>query len=207
MVNLIGRTTGTLFSENVGVYTATDEWQLATIGGNPVAYYEGSIDLGGLVREEKTFFPTNVMVQGPQLLYITGATTGETYTDVEIISTNPLSETDILWAANYQIPGMNNNFTLGTLTGQDLQTIVFGQIRTWVVNSTVTLPTLVNQDNFGTNEGIASSELYYYRIISAPPVAGSITAFPTALVVSGGLFEEPELERLMRMKRNTRIGV
>ena len=207
MVNLICRTTNTLFSEVAGVYAATDEWQLATIGGAPVAYYEGSIDLGGLVREEKTFFPINVMVQGSQLLYITGAATGEVYTDVQIVSTNPLSDTDLLWAANYQLPGMNNGNTLGTLTGQDLQTIVFGQIRTWVVNSTVTTPTLVNQDNFGTNEGIASSKLYYYRILSPPAAGVVITSYPSAIVVSGGLFEEPELERLMRMKRNTRIGV
>lgn len=119
----------------------------------------------------------------------------------------PLTPLDLLWAINHQIPGMNNNFTGGSLEGQDLQTIVFGQIRTWVFNSTVNLCTLTNQDNFGTNEGIASSELFYYRVISPPPPGGSITAYPTALVISGGVAEEPDLERLMRMKRNTRLGV
>lgn len=182
------------------------------VPGYEVGYYRAEIDLRGLTTQEKTFFPVSAMIQGNQELTAGNYSLGESVHDVIVVSTVPLIDDDIVNCAYGYLPGMIFNELstayLGTTNaGMDLQNIVFGQTRTWVFDSqTVPFMRLHNQDNFGTNTGVASETLYCYRILRLPTSGGAdLQPLPIAVVVAGAIGEEKDLSRLMRMKRNTRI--
>jgi len=210
-MRLVEQLTGTFTTRLAGVATPSGQWTVLSYLGAPYCQYTLSeIDLSGLTIQEQTFFPVSAMIQGNQLFAATNFVPGDQVTDTVVVSTTPLSDSDMRQASVGFLPGMDWSLDLTPDIedqGQDLQNIVFGQHRTWVYNVT-TDPylSLIGQDNFGTNNGIASGRLYVYRITSLPPDDGkTLLTHPTAVVITGAAAEEEDLVRLMRMKRNTRL--
>jgi len=191
--------------------TPTQQFGSWTVIG-PVAYYRTVIDLTGLNLQEQTFFPVNAMIQGNQEIITAGYATGDSVHDVTLVSTIALTDDALVNAGFGYLPGMTMADNLIAVlssedAGMDLQNIVFGQIRTWVFNlQTTPYMTLNNADNFGTNSGVASKRLYCYRIVRCPaPDSAELVVHPTAVVLAGVVDEEEDLDRLMRMKRNTEL--
>lgn len=212
-MSLVGQIPGALSQNIGGVPTLTDPngWEILSLAGTAYSmHYEAEIDLAGLTIQEKTFFPAGAMIQGNQVFVTTGYTPGDIVTDTILVSTVPLTSDDIINASLGFVPGMTGFTglaTAGTNEGMDLQNILFCQHRTLTYSSVVApYLSVVGLDYTGTNTGVASSRLWYYRICSLPfNTDQAMVIYPTAVVISGGIGEEKDLSRLMRQKRNTRL--
>lgn len=213
MPTLVAPIPDTWLSNTGGTVTQVlGSYKILSQGGVQLcAYYEQLIDLSGLVLQEKTLFPISAMIQGNQEIAASTYIPGDSFKDIIVVSTTPMSDDDMINCTAGLMPGMSSNiagpFLATTDAGMDLQNIVFGQTRTWVYDTTsVPFLRLVSSDNFGTNNGVASRKLYCYRIISLPTNdAAQLQVYPIAIILNGLVDDEDELVRLFRMKRNTRL--
>jgi len=181
-------------------------WEVLTDGTHNVAVWKGTIDLAGYALEDKTWFTSNVMVQGQN--YLDSVTTGIS-TVHDIITAEPISNSDLLKAYYLNTPGLETS-TVNT------ENIIFGRVRTWgprnwdqfgnpIVGPLTNLnQQLFNEDFYGTNVGTARDKLYCYRVMWFVPTLGIASIMylgPAMFVISGAVDKEESLEYFMRLKR------
>ena len=188
-----------------GVLNEDSSWQ--QLGTNAL-YNENSIDLAGFVREEMTFAIFETMMQDPGL-YLSevaggGAPgTGNRLMVMEVVTDVPMSEANLLTTVENFVsraPGMLE-------TDQDFIQIIYGNLRTYVPNTTLNLPgyfQLVESSGFGSKEPTASATLYCYKIVQLTGGAPTDTLqIPASRIgLAGRIYREAERPYFMRLKRS-----
>ena len=182
-------------------------WEVITLNNFSLAAWKGYIDLSGYTREDRTWFTRAVQVQGQN--YLDATTTG-IITVHDIITDEPMTDEDLIWAFYLNTPGLE---VAGTI---DMQNIVYGRVRTWgprnwnaagepVVGALTQLnQQMFNEDFYGTNDGSAGEKLHCYRVVWFAPAAGvaqTVYMGPSQFVLSGAVDKESDLEYIMRLKR------
>lgn len=181
-------------------------WEVLTAGTHNVAVWKGTIDLAGYALDDQTWFTSNVMMQGQN--YLDAITTG-ICTIHDIITAEPISDTDLLAAFYLNTPGLETSSV-------NSENILYGRVRTWgprnfdaagapVVGPLTSLnQQMFNEDYYGTNVGTARDKLYCYRVmwfVPAPGQVGIMYLGPAMFVISGAVDKEESLEYFMRLKR------
>jgi len=184
---------------------AADGWTPLSANG---CFIQNDIDLAGFAQQDLTFATFETMMQDPGL-YLSevgggGAPGSGTRMMVcEFISDVPFNTGDlqnVLTDLPARAPGM-----LGT--NQDFKQIIYGNLRTYVPNTTLGLPgyfQLIDSSGFGSKEPTAASKLYCYKIVQltngTPTDTLQIPASRIGLM--GRMFAEDELAYIYRLKRS-----
>ena len=169
--------------------------------GPDALIYSTTIDLSGWSMNEYTFGTMRTQYQDPGV-YATNALSAKAEV-VEIISDVPISNVDLqLVAGNLgvNVPGMMGS-------RQDFTTILYGNYRLYVPNASLTafvgFLQLISSGSFGSKEPTASDRLYCYRIVKCFGAPGETIEAPACRVgLFGSMYQEADIEYLMRLKRS-----
>jgi len=170
------------------------------LGGDGLLF-SSTIDLSGWTMKDFTFGIVKTLTQDPGV-YSSTAVSARTEV-IEIISDIPISLaalTVIKDNLGASVPGM-----LGS--AQDFMSILYGQYRLYVPNASLAafpgFLQVIAGGSFGSKEPTASSELYCYRLIKCTGLAGdTLTAPASRIGMFGAMFQEGDLEYMMRLKRS-----
>jgi len=184
--------------------TLANGWQTdPALGLN--AFWTGTIDLSGYVRDMKTFYPLAGMIQQGAFNYELGGEGSILYT---IVSSIPLTPSSV--ALN--IVGASAQGLLGTAAQQNWETVIFAESELLVPNVNITPNSfgvqqpLVNRQT-GSLSPTASDTLYVMKMIL--PLGGaqtSITVPASRVIIPGKFGMEPDVEYMMRLKRSVELS-
>jgi len=194
---------------------------VGTTPKRPIFVHQTDIDLNGYVMKDLTFFPSGVGIQDPGMykffLQGIGGIEGINVQVLDMVTTNPLSDDDIVT--------LSNRMTLAIAPGmlqskQDYEQILMGSYRSFTSdNSFKSLQgtlSLQRSQRFGSGEPTAGRKLYCYRLIEfelepslpLPLLPGDQLRAPAArYIINGEFVKEPDLVNLFRMKRSYELNV
>lgn len=197
-----------------------------TAGWTPLSaeifFHQQDIDLSGYALDKLTFYPYSSFEQrgafsGAQF---TASPTTQPYVyDTTIISSVPLSNTDLLISAAITAPGFIQRSGTGVSPTEaqqfDRSVIVHGQQRIYTLDSTLAVAggfnTLreIDRLTYSSLEPSAADKLYSYRIIALSLTRGEGSALqfpPCRILMPGVMAKEPKLEYMMRLKRSYELA-
>lgn len=191
--------------DGVGFINASDGWTPLGVNG---CFIQNDIDLAGFAQQDLTFATFETMMQDPGLYLserLGGGSPGSGNRMIvcEFISDVPFNTGDlqnVLTDLPARAPGM-----LGT--NQDFKQILYGNLRTYVPNTTLGLPgyfQLIDSSGFGSKEPTAAEKLYCYKIVQlANGAPGDTLQIPASRIgLMGRMFAEDELAYIYRLKRS-----
>jgi len=165
--------------------------------------YTSVLDLSGWAKLKMTFGTVQSQFQDPGV-YTTTSTAGKLEV-VDIISSIPLARSspqlaNIVNNMGSKAPGM-----LGT--GQDFSTIIYGNYRLYVPNTSLgAFPgfmQLLSSGTFGSKEPTAAENLYFYRLVKCVGAAGDTLTIPASRIgLFGAFYQEGDKAYMMRLKRS-----
>jgi len=167
--------------------------------GSGAVVYRTYIDLAGWTQEELTTFVQGVDIQ--KMRTPVGSTTGGNpdfplVWEYDLLTTRKIQLEELVFFPN--VPG----FLGGTL---DLMEVVYGQSRTYAVNTQVA-STYITTDTgtFGTGDAVATDKLHWTRFIvfATAGVAGALELYPTNLIVNAVTAKEKDLVWMERLRRS-----
>ena len=185
-------------------------WRLA---GNVLAYWQGTIDLGGYARDKKTFYPVAAFTQEASAFT---AFNGSGQTIWTIVSSIPRTVDELTNIFTFvSAPGFISA-NVGAFFPQeqmDWDTVIYGETNINLINST--LPALgicqpIISKNWGSLSPTAADKLYVTKIVLPTTVGSSIgdsLSIPASrVVIAGEMLQEPKLEYMMRLKRSYELA-
>lgn len=198
------------------VLAAANGWLTnhATMG--LTAWWTGTIDLSGYVREMKTFYPTAGMVQkGPYLIEVGGAGS-IMYT---IVSSIPLVVEDVY--NQLLMPGGPGFLNLGLLSGaglganqQNWETVIFAETEINVPNTNISpnpqgIQQPLDRNQSGSLSATATDTLYVMKLVI--PLVADLTSetlqiSASRVILPGKFGIEPDVEYMMRLKRSVELS-
>jgi len=159
------------------------------------AVHRSYIDLAGWTKEELTTFVQGVDIQKMKTPFGVIANSYPLVWEYDILSTRRIALTELTSG----IPGF-----IGGPSTIDLQSIVYGESRTYAENATIpgTYVT-TDRETFGTGDPVATDKLHWTRIIRFS-VAGAATlkVYPANLVVQAVTAKEKDLVWMERLRRS-----
>lgn len=195
-------------------------------------FWEGSIDLSGLMADDRTLFTTAATIQESGPIKTQPAYTFPTpyvpndfyFVTVDIVSDVPLSKQEVSKA----ISGITAPGFIGNDITSEWEQIIYGRRTTQVMRQKVipelnpidpTAPTIyhvhnnlwcdpVSEYTFGSGAPTASRKLYLYRMVSQQRTVytfgpgGQIDIPSSRFVIGGFTAKEGDLSHLMRMSRS-----
>lgn len=168
--------------------------------GNDGLVFTSTIDLSGWTKNEFTFGTVQSQYQDPGV-YLSNTVSAKVEV-MEFISDIPINESRLNIIKN----GMGSTVPGMMFSQQDFATIIYGNYRLYVPNSTLGLPgylQLISSGSFGSKEPTASSMLYCYRIIKCTGAPGETLSTPALRIgLFGAFYQEGDLPHLMRLKRS-----
>ena len=157
------------------------------------------IDVAGLAMDHKTIMVKAATCQEGYLPIIFNQAAGDTITIFDIMTSSPMTDTQLLNFVVYQ------NFASGdTITFHET---IYCRMSQYVVDiDTAAFGSMlrVNSSQLGSLEPTASDRIYTYRLIQfAQPITGDrIDVSPARFLVEVDVVEEAEYKYLMRLKRS-----
>jgi len=182
-------------------------WQIDPALGL-AAFWTGTIDLSGYVREMKTFYPMAGIIQQGAFNSEIGGEGSILYT---VVSSIPLVAFDVLaTVVTGSGPGL---LSLGIGAGaQNYETVLFAESELYVENANITPNTfgiqqpLLNRQT-GSLSPTAADTLYVMRMMIPFGTAQTSINIPASRVILPGKFgTEPDVEYMMRLKRSVELS-
>lgn len=162
--------------------------------------FASTIDLSGWTKNEFTFGTVQSQYQDPGV-YLSNTASSKVEV-MEFISDIPITNNQlniIKIGMGSVVPGM-------MFSQQDFSTIIYGNYRLYVPNSTLGLADylqLISSGSFGSKEPTASAMLYCYRIIKCVGAPLETLSTPALRVgLFGAFYQEGDIPHLMRLKRS-----
>lgn len=164
-----------------------------------VTYYQSTyFDLAGMSIDDKTLFWQAVQLQRGFTPEFTNALTGDSLMEQVLLTTSPISETNLLAAF------------VDPVTFHDFQDVVYCESRVYsktLDEGDLSFPMLIHKNVLSGSRASATDRIYCYRILSLSAVnsgAGvtSATITPVMMVIGADAKEEAEYQYLMRLKRS-----
>ena len=189
--------------------------------GNELFYCQQDIDLSGYAMSRKTFYPYSSFEQraGFTIGEFSNPLTAQPYvTDVTIVSSVPLNDSDLAVAAVYA-PGFTTLFGFtGPFAGVgrfDRSNIIHGEMKLYTQDSTMAVPggsntlKLIDRQTFSSLEPTAADKLFCYRlvgIVTATDETIKAVIPASRVLLPGNISSEPQLEYMMRLKRSYELA-
>ena len=172
------------------------------------AFWTGTIDLSGYVREMKTFYPMAGLIQQGAF---NAEIAGEGSILYTIVSSIPLTPLDV----NLAVVGGSGIglLSLGLGSGaQNYDTVLFAESELYVENANITpnafgiQQPLLNRQT-GSLSPTAADTLYVMKMIIPLGSAQTSITIPASRVLLPGKFgTEPDVEYMMRLKRSVELA-
>ena len=181
------------------VDTSSNQWTLGSAGG--IFISSTFFDLAGMSQREKTLFFEGAAVQEMLNPQHTGGAAGDSMVLVDLMSSSPLTDTEL---ASFYIYG---NFAQNITQSLTFDQTIYGRITQYVVDlDTAAWGSFiqVSQNQIGSLNPTASDRVYSYRIVAmgTPTTATRIDVTSARHLLQVKPKEEQEYEYLMRLKRS-----
>jgi hypothetical protein len=158
-------------------------------------------DLAGMAMDDKTLFIKLAQVQRYFPPTLTSAATGDSFDEMMIMSSHPLSDTELISAS------------ADVYSVYDFNEIVYASCRRYVKTldeGGFASPVLLHDNITSGAEATASDRIYCYRLSSptaVTPGAGvdAVTLASVNFVIVADSKEEPEYQYLMRLMRSYQL--
>lgn len=160
------------------------------------------IDLAGWTAQDLTTFTTGIDIQkdkGPLVSLPSGVTNPLIFV-FDLLTTRKISDAELAIVA-----GTTPGFLPSTV---DLMQVVYGEQQSLAANANIpgTYITVAG-DTFGSGNPTASDKLHWTRVIvttlgGADDKTGSITVYPSNLIVQAATMEEKDLVYMERLRRS-----
>lgn len=161
-------------------------------------------DLAGIAIDDKTLFFKSSGVQSIREPEATaGAAPGDSVLITDLMSTTPLTDSELVGVAAYGNLAGNNQ------PGLTWMETVYGRNQNWsITNDQMPLGTmrLYNEEFFGSMQPTASDRIYSYRVV-APVHQGMTGLFISGArhILTAEAKEEPDHEYMMRLLRSYQL--
>jgi hypothetical protein len=157
--------------------------------------------LAGMSMEAKTLFFEAAGMQEVLLPSASNATVGDGVVVVDILSTSPLTDTEVI---NYAANGNFKDEPSSTLT---FDQTVYGRVRIYNVdvdNLAGGYYILLSDNQSGSMSATASDRIYVYRGLSFGMTNsdGDHACYPARYILKADAKEEPEYQYIMRLARS-----
>ena len=197
--NLVTTKSGPAFTANAGNGNFR---QLATNGSQFVA--STYFDLAGMSIDSKTLFFEAAGVQEVLLPSASGATAGDGVVVCDIMSTVPITDTEVI---NYMANGNWKGAPSSTLTFGET---IYGRVRIFNVdvdNAAGGYYILLSDNQSGSMSPTATDRIYVYRGVSfgANNSDGDHACYPARYILKADAKEESELQYIMRLARSYKL--
>ena len=164
--------------------------------------WRGYIDLGGLEREALSFFLKSAQVTESNAFYAVGQSIEvmDVFSKVEITDDNlnlPVFATGLLYA-----PGYNDSV-------QDMEQILWARIRGFYHDSGWTLDNLQQQffaQIWGEGIGTSASRIHLTRYLKCASDETAVIVPEACVQCVGTAIEEPDLNYIMRLRRDYELA-
>lgn len=159
--------------------------------------YDTYFDLAGMAVEDKTLFFTGATTQTPNPPTSNPATVGNRTQIMSLMTTKPMSDTELLFAA-----------TIGNLQGGSKLTFdqtVYMRIQwfnTDIDNQAATLMIPIADNQMGSLNPTASDRVYVYHVVTPQGADGVYNHYGIRFILQANAREEPEYQYMMRLKRS-----
>ena len=158
-------------------------------------------DLAGMAIDDKTLFIKLAQVQRYFPPTLTNAATGDSFDEMMIMSSHPLTDSELIVAAS------------DVYSELDFDEIVYASCRRYVKTvdeGAFASPVLLHENITSGAEATASDRIYCYRLSSptaVTPGAGvdGVTLLSVNFVIVADAKEEPEYQYLMRLLRSYQL--
>lgn len=185
------------------ITTAGEGWEVipAQAGSSSMFRWRGFIDLGGLERESLTFFLQNAMVNECNSFYGLGTS----ILVVDLFTKTEITDDDLNLQTNTGLPytpGFNDSV-------QDMDQVLWGRIRGYYHDSNWTSDNLQQQffeQIWGEGIATSASRLHLTRYVVVSNTDPSIIVPGACFQVLGTAVEEPDLEYVMRLRRDYELA-
>lgn len=198
----IGATAVTLDGDGDITLNGAEGWKSVLVDGGAqwLIYHIGYFDLSGYTLQDKTLFPQGVLLQdmcaAPTGVGLLATAPG--LSRCTIVSTTPINEADLsivstgLWSP----PG-------SMLSTHSLENILVGRIQYYATLTTLTGFQQLKESTWGAGDSTAADKLYFCDAYQVPKVSNTGFNIPDqAFVIPSTIFEEPDLEYMMRLSRS-----
>jgi len=172
-----------------------------------IAFWTGTIDLSGYVREMKTFYPMAGIIQQGAFNAEQGGEGSILYTIVSSIPLDPLAVSSAVVGGS----GMGL-LSLSGQTNQNYDTVLFAESELYVENANITpnafgiQQPLLNRQT-GSLSPTAADTLYVMKMVLPFGAAQTSITIPASRVLLPGKFgTEPDVEYMMRLKRSVELA-
>ena len=175
-----------------------DGWRQLIAGGQAFVS-ETYFDLAGLSMEEKTLFFDGATIQELQNPSHVGGAAGDLCQIIDIMSSIPLTDTEL------------NNFAVyGNVSPNSIPTFastIYARNRIYLVDvdfGASSFFNLLSSNQLGSLQPTATDRIYCYRYVlfGANNAGTSFTVTPARYILAATAKEEPTYEYLMRLKRS-----
>ena len=184
----------TLSGQSVGNWR-----QLAA--GSGVCIADTYFDLAGIAMDDKTLFFEGAAIQEVIPPTTTLATAGDIVNVVDLMTTKPLTDTQVfLYSLNANIIAPNSSSTL------TFDQTVYGRVRVFNIdidNQAGGYYIKLGDNQTGSLEATASDRVYCYRMVAfASQQNATVSMNGARYLLRASAKEEPEYQYLMRLKRS-----
>lgn len=157
-------------------------------------------DLGGMSQREKTLFFEGAAIQEVIPPFTTGATAGDGLAVVDIMSTTPLTDNQVIaYASQGNMAGSGAAITFDET--------IYGRVRIFNIdidNAAGGYFILLGDNQSGSMAASASDRIYVYRgvFFDSNNADGSMGTGPVRYILRAEAREEAEFQYLMRLRRS-----
>tara|TARA_R100001594_G_C3960740_1_gene245331 strand:+ start:132 stop:803 length:672 start_codon:yes stop_codon:yes gene_type:complete len=205
--SLIGSSSGgTLSFENaIGTKNDTEGWKIVPINDttSEAFLWQGYIDLAGYELEQLTFFINGINIQENQV----PVASGNFIHISDLITKTPITEAQLNLeyypSQIHYAPGFGYSL-------HNMEEVLMGQLRTYYHDSNWTLDDLqmmASQNRWGEGSATAANRIYITRLVSIQSDEPSVTIPNANYQVAGIALDEPDLEYIMRLRRDYELAV
>jgi len=170
--------------------------------GAGVFISDNYFDLAGMTIEDKTLFFEAAGVQDVLSPSLFNAAPGDAITMMDIMTTTPLTDTELSLFALYGNTSGNSRASF--------ENTIYGRVNQWVQHidtATFTGMTLTNSNQLGSMMPTASDRIYSYRVLvpAVPMVGDKLDITPSRHILRARAKEEPTHEYIMRLLRSYQL--
>jgi hypothetical protein len=167
------------------------------ISGTDSFVYDTYFDLAGMAVEDKTMFFTGATTQTANPPTSNAATVGNRTQIMSLMTTKPMTETELLFAA-----------TIGNLSGGSNLTFdqtVYMRVQwfnTDIDNQAAGIMIPIADNQMGSLNPTASDRVYVYHVVTPQGADGVYNHYGIRFILQADAKEEPEYQYMMRLKRS-----
>ena len=197
---------GTLsFTNAAGVLNNTEGWKIVAINNSTeqAFLWQGYLDLAGYEMEQLTFFINGINIQENQL----PSGLGNFIHVSDLITKTPITEAEL----NLEYYPSQIHYAPGFgYSRHDMEQVLMGQLRTYYHDQGWTLDNLqmiAGQNRWGEGNSTAANRIYLTRLVTVANDEAALQIPNANYQVAGVALEEPDLEYIMRLRRDYELAV